>query len=117
MKVILTPPGPDTPGHNKRLMQIAKIERMRDAKTIDAESYAEFLKFLAQYIGIEFSKGEEKVSTEEFLLEICSENQMTEIIDAVAGQSKGPAKARVRKGRKKIPLVGEGMNAEVSPTK
>jgi len=116
MKVILNPPGPDTPGHNKRLMQIARIEKMRDAKTFDAEAYGDFLKFLSQYIRIEFGKGEEKVSTEKFLLEICSENQMTEIINAVAGQSKGPAKSRVRKGKKTIPLVGDGMNAEVSPT-
>jgi hypothetical protein len=116
MKVILNPPGPDTPGYNKRLMQIAKFEQIRDSKNFEAEIYEDFLKFLAQYIKIEFGKNEEKIPTEKFLLEICSENQMTEIINAVAGQSKGPAKSRVRKGKKTIPLVGDGMNAEVSPT-
>lgn len=87
MKIILNPPGPDTPGFNKRAFEAARFEQAFQNGAVTPELYKEMCQFLAQFITVEFVDGEPTLSNFEALWDGASENQMKELMGAVSGGS------------------------------
>ena len=87
MKVILNPPGPDTPGFNRRMMLIASFEEARNENRLTAKVYGDLMKFLADFVDFEYAGDESPHPTKyDAMLEL-SENQTMELLSAFKGMS------------------------------